>query len=114
MAIDKLESLLDRLDRRLGPSTKYRLGKRYKRQGRFADALEAFRQSEAWFVEERGPDHPYVVSAVVMQAYCYARMRRIDEACFHYDRALTKMNQIGDSDHELARQIQEYVAAVCG
>ena len=114
VAADKLITLLDRLDKTLGPATKYALGKRYKRQGRFADALIAFQKAEVWLAEKHGPDHPYVVSAIVNQAWCHASMKDFDEACRNYERALMKMEEIGYGEHELARRIREYLATVCG
>ena len=108
-SMDDSEATLATMSRR--GEVYYRMGKHLQTKLNFPDALRAFRSSETGLADRFGALHPYVVAAVVQQAYCAARLRDHDQACLDYARALRMMSETGQGDHELAKEISEYLLA---
>ena len=89
------------------------MGKYYEDRHRYEMALDSFERAEGQLAKVYGPTHPYIVSAIVKQGLCNARLSRPGPACNEYHRALALMSQLGASSHPMATDIEAYLASNC-
>ena len=92
----------------------YAVGKHCVRFGWYADAVKAFEAAEGWYTQNYGSLHPYVAAALMRQGWCNAKLGRLGASCRAYDRALQIIEATEGPVHPKAREIRDYLAAVCG
>ena len=91
----------------------YAIGKYHLKRCRYVDALYSFEGAERWYSEKYGPQHAYVVAALLRQGQCNSKLDRIEAACRAYRRALAIIEDTEGLDHPMAREVIEYLNRNC-
>lgn len=87
----------------------YDIGKYYQRRGDLREARRAFKRAEQWYRNHHGPQHPFVVAALIKQGACSTSLGDIEQACRAYREALAIIQETGGADHPKAKEIANYL-----